>query len=164
MQRIEVAVDAVGVAALVAHFLRQARHETAAAQHVVADDQREEVRIVALDGRQADVDVAWVAGWSILTVLPGVDRGQRRQGGGRALRQPCGDAFGDLLGLAAGEVADQRDARIGRRVVARVEIGEIVAGEAGDRLGCRLQAVGMFAVHGGQEGLAGDGLGRVSLP
>ena len=58
LQRREVAVGAVGESALLAHLLGEARHEAAAAEHVVADEQREIIRIVAPDARRADQDVA----------------------------------------------------------------------------------------------------------
>jgi hypothetical protein len=53
----DVAIDAVGIAAFVANFLHQPGNKATATKGVVADNQWEEIRIAALDGWQANVDM-----------------------------------------------------------------------------------------------------------
>ncbi len=80
-QRGEIGIDAVGVAALVAHFLHQAGDEAATAQGVIADEQRKEIGVTALDGRQADVDVGLAGRVGEPGQPAGWLAGYRRQGG-----------------------------------------------------------------------------------
>ena len=155
----KVAVDAVDEAALVADFLDQARDEAAAAEGVIADQQREEVGMAALDGRQAEIDVG-LAGRVCQRHRAGAGGARRlrqvRRGAGR---QGQAQLLGDGLGFGPRQLADHGDAGVAGGVQAPVEIDQVVAGQRCHAVRRRLATVGMIRVQRFPESLAGNAVG-----
>ena len=150
-QRREIAAARIRQPALLAHFFVDARGESTAAEHVVADEQGKIIRVAARDADAADEDMA----------LRGVMRNQarhllglgldRRQQRGCALRrrQAGGNAFGDGVGLGARHITHDRDHGIARDIMPPVKRGQIVAGDFGDRFhfAGTAQSIRVRAIH-----------------
>ena len=153
------AVHAVRETALLAHLLGQPRHEAAPAEHVVADQQREVIRVLARHAQLADEDMG------LRRRVRNVDdlrrgrgrcsRGHGRFGGG----QGFGEADGDAFGGGAVEVADDGHRGEVGAVVASVEVHQIIAADGGERFGRAVVAVGVAGVQRGVELARGQGRG-----
>ena len=159
----EIAVHAVAQAALFTHLRGQPRREAAAAQNVVAHQQRKEVGIAALVAGLADEHVRLRRFKRDALVFRCRKRrhlghgGQRRTG--RALGQAAEQLRHDLVGLRARHRADQADlgaAGADQLGVARPHVADA---DARQRLGRGVVAVGMAAVHRFLVGQRGDGAG-----
>src|SRR5262249_14499403 len=121
-ERKEVAVDAVGEAVRVADVAREARHEPAPAENVVADEQREVVGIVTGERRDADEDVRLFSGMEDHHPLSARRQRDLRQRSVRTARAKRGrELLGDFAGLVAGQVAENRDDYPIRGVMISVE-------------------------------------------
>ena len=130
-KRQEAAIHAVGETALLAHFAHQARNEAASAQRVVADLQREKVRIAALQRGQADQHVGLRRRMGQTLFRP---RGQAGRPGRRtaaAGRQARRQLLDQGFGLAAPDVADDGDHCAAGAIMPLVEAFEVVAREVG---------------------------------
>ncbi len=126
---------------------------------MVADHQREVVRIVAREHRRAEQDVRLRR--RVADAL--VDRLRQRQHGRqgrrrRASGQAAEQALGQRLRGRTVQVADQRQHRVARHVVAAVEVLHRLAREQrhGFRFAIRPAGVGVRAVGGLIEGARGD--------
>ena len=151
LQRRKIAVGRVGQAALLPHFLGDARHEAAAAQHVVADEQREIIGVVAAHARRADHDVRLRGVMRDRAGRARRKRRDRRQRRFRAIgpRQAARDVLGDRFRLGARQVTDQRHHGVRGGVVTPVELQQVRAGDFLHRrhFAQRAQPVRMVAEH-----------------
>ena len=153
----KIAVDAVAQTALFAHLVRQPGGEAATAQDVVAQQQREKVRVIALVSRLAHEHMGLRRIERQAQVLRCLELRHLGHGGQRlaaALRPPGQQAGDKGIGLGACHVAhhaDHRTAGAQRLCMPALKVGHA---DALQTFGGGAPAVGMVAV---------DGLGKTVL-
>ena len=155
-QRHEVAINAVGQAALFTHLLHQPRDKTAAAQRVVADQQGKEIGITPFERRQANQQMR-LRGRMRDAFFTGVGEprfGQRGNfaAGGQVGRQH----LRQVNGLRLRDVADNRDGCPPGGEVLTIKTDEVIALQRRQGFRRGMTPVGMARVEPRPEGPAGN--------